>query len=326
MSHKLLREYIREIIKEEYDDGGWGGVEFGSQKDLYNVFVKPFTDVVHTAAAETKKISQRTQGLLKITIASIVTTLIPAYRSRYDKIFAQQESEIEKIKAQYKDVYDATYTAFKDKDVVISAFLYAPALFLTTKTALNMPKVTIDLMNVLAGGSLDSFAEKIHNALKFGDEKKPLDRDSGPGMWESVLKESPTNQKVSKALQQKKLRQVVNNSQKTQEIQSKMKTIINGTLKKTYESAKELSNITSIEQVQKLTGKQIKGIEQLKQLNQQERKIAAGELAKATREIVKKYYVKSLTSTVKEVMKAGFEKDHPFVQAYLKTISQINSL
>lgn len=328
MSHKLLREYIKEIIKEEYDDGGWGGVEFGSQKDLYNVFVKPFTDVVHTAAAETKKISNRTQTLLKVSFGSIITSLIPALTANYDQIFDEQDENIQKIKAQYKDVYDATYTSFKDRDVVMSAFLYAPALFLTTKVALNAPEITAGLMNVFSGGKLDSFVSKIHNALKFGDTKKPLDRDEGPGLPESLIREEAmaSSKKVTRALQQKKLIDLVKSSQRTKEIQSKMQNVVNSTLKKTFESAKEVSNITSVEQIEKLTKKQVKGVEELKKLNPEERAVAAQQLATGAKNAIKQYYVKSLTSTVKEVMKAGFEKDHPFVQAYLKTISQINSL
>ena len=320
MSHKLLREYVKEIIIE-YDEGG-----FGSQKDLYNVFVKPFTDVVQTAAAETKKISQRSQTLLKVSFEAIVTSLIPAFGSDYDDIFDEQNQQLDKIKSQYKDVYDATYTSFKDRDVVISAFLYAPALFLTTKAAIQAPQVTAKLMNILTGGRLDSFVSKITKALKFGDTKKPLDRDNS-GFSESLIREASNKEaKVRKALQSKKVLSVVQNSQKTKQIQSATQKIVNNSLKKVYEKASSLTNIKSIEQIEKLTNKKIKGIEELKKLKPNERAEAASQLMKGVKTATKQYYVKSLTATVKEVMSVGLTREHPFVQAYLKTISQINSL
>ena len=60
-SSKLLKQYVKEVLKEDIGDGyafgdyGYDasspfGMDFGGPS-LYNVFVQPFTDVLKTAKA-----------------------------------------------------------------------------------------------------------------------------------------------------------------------------------------------------------------------------------------------------------------------------------
>ena len=198
MHKDLLKEYIKLLAEDEGglgfdmggDMGGPGGMSFGSQEDLMKVFVNPFLDVGKTVAGKTKELSQRAQTLAKVGFEAAMTTLLPFLASDYQQIFAQEKQELETIKSQYKDVYDSTWTAFKDNDVALTAFFYAPKAMITVGAIRNAPIVATKMLSVLTGGSMDQFLGKVAKFFKLGDTKKPLERDFGPGIaGESLVRE-----------------------------------------------------------------------------------------------------------------------------------------
>ena len=100
MTEKLLREYVRSSLMFE-DDGGYDamspyGTSFGSGQDLYNIFIKPFTDVVDTAAGEVSKASVKVQTAAKVAFETVATTFIPFLSSDYDDIWDAEAQQIEK--------------------------------------------------------------------------------------------------------------------------------------------------------------------------------------------------------------------------------------
>ena len=191
---KLIQEYIKLILEDDggFDmgggTGGWG-VSFGSDKDLYNVFVKPFSDVFATTAGKTKELSQKALSLGRVAFEAAMTTIFPFLKSDYDQIFAKEKAAIQDIKQEYKDVYDATWTAFKDNDIALAAFLYSPKAILTAATIRNAPIAATKMISVLTGGVMDDFLAKVGKFFKLGNTVKPLSNDTGPGIGESRLRE-----------------------------------------------------------------------------------------------------------------------------------------
>ena len=72
-TERLLRQYIRVLLKEEGDHAGYTphdimmsagsmspyGMHYGSGNDMYNTFIPPFVDVFQTTAGKTKELSRR---------------------------------------------------------------------------------------------------------------------------------------------------------------------------------------------------------------------------------------------------------------------------
>ncbi len=179
-SEKLLKEYIREILKE--DDGGHAGftagdimsagmdmspygMHYGSSEDLYKIFIKPFTDVFHTAAGKTKELSVKAQTLAKVTFETIASSFIPRFEVKYKKIFEHEQKQIEQIKQQYHDIYAANWDAFRDNDALCAAFMYSPAALLTAAFARKSPQAAGHLISVLSGGTLDPWLERLSDKM-----------------------------------------------------------------------------------------------------------------------------------------------------------------
>lgn len=193
---QLLREYVRGVLSEDdgggdggdFGGGGMGmyGMSFGTQKDMYNVFIRPFTDVVQTAMGKTKEMSLQTLNVLKTTFETVATTLIPWMASDYKEIFKKHEERMDKVREQYTEVYDANWTALKDLDVAMSAFLYAPAAFVTQMAVRKAPIPVMNTIDALTGGIFSDYFDKIAKRLDLGEERTPLERTGGAGADKSL--------------------------------------------------------------------------------------------------------------------------------------------
>jgi len=339
-STSLLKEYVRCVLTE--DDGGYGGfggdlggpygMSFGSQKDLYNVFVKPFTDVVSTAAAETKKLSQRTQTALNVITKVAITSFVPFLGQRYEQIFADQKTALDKIKSEYKDVYDATWTAFKDNDILISAFFYSPPAIITAGMVKKTPPKAVALLNVLSGGKLDNFLAKVKKAFKLGDTKKPLDRDTGSGVPEGLVREDDEDEKTKKreeqlvkTLTQEKVIDVIEKNPRVRNMMKATQKAVNASLVNVAKTVEALEASSTLADIEKLVGKRVPELEKLKQLQPQERDVAEKAALDQIKKATKAFYVKNLEAQISTAIKAGVPKDHPFISAIAKTLQAIKT-
>lgn len=311
------------------------GASFGSDKDLYNVFVKPFTDVVDTVAGKGKELSQKAQTLAHVSFEALMTSVIPMLEDDYEDIFKKEGEAIDKLKDQYKDIYDATWTAFKDNDVVSAAFLYSPSAMITAKIAQQAPIQTIKLLNVLTGGNLDGFLHRVAKALKLGDTKKPLDRDSGEGLPEGVIRElhgKPEQQKkpqpkinVGTVLTQKKVKQAIDNDPKTAQMQKAVKDTVEASLNQLLTRVNAISRATSVQDLENKLGKKFKGTDKLAQVPQQQRQAMEQGLLKGIKKSVLSMYIKGLNQQVEKATKAGVPQDHPYIALLNTVISKIKS-
>lgn len=330
----LLREYVRNILTED-DYGGMDlsagadgpyGASFGSGKDLYNVFVKPFTDVVDTAVGKTKELSTKTQTLAKVAFETLATTIIPILGDDYEAIFANEKQELDKLKAQYKDVYDATWTAFKDNDVVSAAFFYSPAAVITAKVAQQAPIQTVKLLNVLAGGKLDGFLKKVVNKFKLGDTKKPLDRDSGAGLPEGrILELHKKANSFAEILAQRGVKQAIEQNPNVSQMQDQARQVVNASLQKVLKSAQAVSSAKSIDDLQKKVGHKLKGADQVAKLPDQERQRLEALLLPNLKKSALSMYVKGIEDQIKQAIHGGIPEDHPFITVHKELLSKLKA-
>jgi hypothetical protein len=359
-TEKLLREYVRAVLTE--DEGGGGGdggvygdlsmadatgspygMSFGSGKDLYNIFVKPFTDVVGVAAGKTKELSEKGQTLLKVAFESVATTLIPILKDSYSEIFKKEQDQIDKIRREYASVYQATWDAFKDNDVLVAAFMYAPAAFLTAGFAQKSPKVAMKLLSVLTGGSLDPWLKKV-KAKFYGPDKKDLgmgDKLGGHksgankaiaggafGPMESKLREEDEEKKpsIGKVLGSDKVRAKLAESDLVKKMEQEGRAMVRGTLTQVYKQASAVMAAKSLQDLQQKVGKPLKGVEQLKQVPQQERQGAEQQLLVGAKKGMAEFYAQNLEGQAKKAVEAGVPESHPYVQDIQKVISKIKAL
>lgn len=340
---KLLREYVKTLLNEDDGYGGLYGVaaemspfgmHYASQDQMYNTFIKPFVDVVEVTAGKTKEMSERTLTAIRVAFEAAASSLIPALSSDYSEIFEAERQQLEKIKSEYSEVYNASWDALKQHDIVWSAFLGWPAMFLTAKAAEKAPAAVAHVLSVLSGGSLDGFLSKVKGKYHLGSAKSSSGSSHGGGdkigsYFESVIKEENEDKKsttVGDVLSNKKVVSRALGSPYAQRMQSDGQKIVKGTLNKIAEKASAVARATSLQDMQKITGKPIKGMDAIAKADPQQRKAAEANLLTLVKKSAKEMYVKELEAQIKEAVSAGVPRESEFVKMYLTTISKIKSL
>ena len=347
--HKVLREYVKQILRED-DYGGMMdmggamgpyGVHIASNDALYKTFIKPFVDVVDVAAGKTKELSQKAQTLGKIAFETIGSTIFPWLSSDYAEIFQEEKSQIDKIKSQYREVYQATWDAFQTNDVAWTAFFCYPGAVFASALARKTPLVTLKMLSVFSGGTMDGFLSRVQQ--KFSTEsKKSNNNDSSSGgdklpspTWESVLREDDEKKQKQKPKKGPTLADVLTNekvikkalsSPTAQRIQKETREVVRGTLQSVFEHAQAVMSSKSFEELQKKIGKPLKGLEKLKDMKPEVRQAAEAQVLDTLKKSMTLFYVKNLEAQVKQALDAGIPQDSGFVKEYAAVIQKIKSL
>lgn len=335
---QLLRECIKEMLAEDfggmggdyaglgitgnYTGGGMGGgmgSDYGDADSLYKIFVKPFTDVIGVAAGKTKELSQRGITTAKVAFESVMTTLIPILTDDYAEIFRDEQENISRIRQEYGASYQATWDAFGDKDVMIAAFMYRPDLFLTVQFAKRAPKVAAKLLSVLSGGSLDKLLSGIFRGGSSQHEGllREENDDKKSSRLSKVMARLASNDQVKDALMQ---------SGKVSELSKVGQQLVRDTLKKAYEQAKSVLSAKTLQELEKLAGKNLVGLEKLDGAPREQREAVERAMMMAAKKSLKAFYTKALQTQVDTALEGGLTDDHPFVKDHLNVIQKINAL
>jgi hypothetical protein len=352
LSSRLLKEYVKEVLTEDSfgastlsDAGitagdisaaaGPYGMAFGSSEDLKNTFITPFTDVFKTAVGKTKEITRKTRTLLTVSFGVILTTLIPGLGAKYSEVFEKEKKDIQKIRNEYKDVYERTNKALASTDAAFIAFMTAPELTISALALSKSPEVIKGTLSVLTGGFSDTLFKKVMDAnfeefvdKKFSEKNKKKNESVAHSPVKQLLKEVSEEEASRKILSNKKfLKKSLAGASNLREIQKIATETYRRSLSEVYKQAVSvLREAKTIEDLEKLTGKKIPEAEELKQLPQQEREPAEKMLIDATRKTMKEFYVKNLQSQIDTVVKAGVPEESPYVQDFMNAIQKIRSL
>jgi len=332
-SKALLQAYINVILKEDdswFDDGGAGGSNLGSNEDMYNIFIKPFANVIGTVAGKTKEISQRSQTVLKVAFETIVTTLIPIYKDSYEEIFKKEKERIDKIKSDYDKYYSASWEILKNADFAIAAFMYRPDLFVTQGFIRKSPEVAAKLINVLSGGTLEGTLTKIMKgspAKKHNDSEDVMSKYFG----ESLIREKDNDQQedpkvlaLIKLMSNNKVKQALANSELTQKTSGHE--IVDESLKSILKQAQSILKAKSLSDLQKVLGKNIPGIDKLSKVPENERQKAEQVVLGSVKKSMKSFYINQIETQMKKAIEQGVPQEHPYVKVHQSAIKKIKSL
>ena len=364
-SQKLLREYVRACLLE--DDGGGGdyggmigagmamspyGIHFASSNALYGAFIKPFVDVVDVAVGKTKEMSVKAQTLLKATFEAVATSVLPWLSSDYAEIFADEQEKLNKIRTQYGEVYKATWDAFKNKDVALSAFFCYPGAVLTGELARQAPNVALAVLSTISGGTLDPWIKRVKAAYgseaSSGHSSSPKKEkysssysskethagsfyspagDKAP-TWESVIREDGGKKRPDLAdiVTKVDVVKAALNSPVALQLQKDARAMERATLEAVLSRATAITSAKSLEDLQHKVGKPLKGLEKLHTMDQTERAAAEGQLLMDLRKSMKEFYAKSLEAQAKDAVSAGIPKNSKFVTDYVEVARKIRAL
>lgn len=346
---KLLREYVKRALTEEMGDYGGGGdasgpygYAWGSNQDLFDTFVSPFVDVFKTAAGKSKEIGTKVKTVLWIALQTILTTLIPIYGYNYAEVFDEEKEKIDKIRNEYKDVYDRTDKAIGGQDAAMLAFMASPALVMGAWAGKKAPGVMKDIASAATGGIsddiFDGIKEKAISAGRWaiGDSgsgkkssKSKSPEDVFGGMGEARLRESPEKSVITpeKIIKSKLFLTKVAEAPRLREMQKVAIATYKETLTKIYKQAEELlKNAKTIEDLEKISKKPIKDIDKVKSLQGEERAKAEKMLIDGVRKSMKEFYIKNLTDQVDGVVRAGIPENSQYVKDFREVIQKIKAL
>lgn len=354
LNETLLREYVRSILVEDeygmgafdYTDPGPYVSRFGTSQDLYDAFVSPFVDVFKTAVGKTKEVAQATKTLLTVALQTVLTTLIPIYGYNYSTLFDEQEEKIEKIRNEYKDVYDRTESALNNSDAGMLAFMASPVLTSTYWIGKKSPSVIKGALSAVTGGEsddlFDTLKEKAIEAERWslgnddefggrsrsssGKKKSPKDFYGESRLLEAEEQSKPkiTPEKILKS---NVFISRVSESPRLKEMQRVAIATYRETLTKIYSQAEDLlKKAKTVEDLEKIAKKPIKDIEKVKALQGPERAKAEKILIENVRKSMKEFYVKSLNDQVSSVLRVGIPEDSQYVLDFKAMIKKIQAL
>jgi hypothetical protein len=290
--------------------------------------------VGRTVAGKAGETSVKTQTLLKTGFESLMTTFIPFLSDDYSRIFAKEQNAIEKLKQKYKPVYDATWESLQDRDVTFLAMLYSPKMFFAADFLQKAPAAVMSTASILSGGRLDGVLSKIKNAFHI-TKNKSSGNDSSYNNYESNnragnhLFEADEDAKPKKTivdvLSSEKIVNAFLNSPETQRAQQAAQKIVQDALTQAYNTAKSVADAKSVEDLAKVTGKQI-DLSKLRSIPQNERQTAEQQLLKAVKASSKEFIVKNLIAQVQSARKSGVPENSQYILDYNRIIQRIRSL
>lgn len=175
---ELLKEYVSVILKEEtaqleegYDwwDAGTDVLGLGKKKG----FLTPFFNVAKTALAGLLDVGVHVVGLVKTVVGAVRNSVIPFFKKDLDAINQETKARSQKIKQEFKDVYDYTDRALMGDDFQVLLFALNPAAYLVGKAGAlakstiaktEVPKASVKAAKSKTQGLLDSLLENENKA------------------------------------------------------------------------------------------------------------------------------------------------------------------
>ena len=333
----VLRKYIEQILREDdgslaIDTGGMSGpmgTWGASKEDFYKTFIKPFADVVSTTAGKTKELARKGVTLVQVAFEAIATTLLPFLSASYDEIFAKEKKDIQKIKNEYKSVYDATNKALMNSDVAMLAFFAYPGTVITTNFAKKSPKASKKILGIVTGGMSDKYLDKYLEKLSSDESssKKEEGIDFYLRGFVNLLSEEKKSPKLSDVVASKKaVEKLLSISPAAAEMSRNAQEIYKKTLNDAYEQALSILSAKSVEEIEKIVGKKLKGTEKLRDIDPKEKEAGERQLLITVKKSIKELYTKRLQKEISDVVSAGIPEESQFVKDYLETIKKIQSI
>lgn len=219
-SNKLLREYIEAVVKDtlredsesdygfdvsQYGGGGGGGeTGHGGGNDLYNTFIRPFTDVGQTIAYGVEKLSAQAATVVKGILYGLPTLFVPFLDYDYEKFREDEAEKVHGIEEKYKEVLGRNWEAITSNDAFGLAFVFEPGLFLGAKLLAKSPEIVLSILDDLTNGyqAVKDAASQFHVALQGMQNGEHLHEGVDPRLVQAV----------GNLLKDKKVQQMIDNN------------------------------------------------------------------------------------------------------------------
>ena len=359
-NERLLREYVKTILKEEdvisgmdsygggYDPQSrdvYGAISFGSGKDLLGVF--GITGVItagQVALGSVKEIARRGLTFVPVLFGIITSIIFPWIGVNYAGIFEREKQDVDKIRAQYKPANDAVNALFGNVDVKMLTFMASPGTLIAAQTAILAPKATKMLLSVVSGGYSDKlFSMGIGNAL-LGSEKNNSKKEARAYRKSFLLELNDENLNIDNNKEKLLLsdpafiaKSLQSETSISNEMAKNARAVINSTLQEVIDEATDviknsntlvavinsLKNYSKNKQVPKEMSEQL---DNLKLLPQSDRIVAERSLLSQIKKSMKEIYIKGLESRIEESLDIDKNGEGFFVAAHKEAINKIKSL
>ena len=280
---RLIQEYVRLVLLEDEGGGeGGGGASFDSiggvhtgqgftwgkidtdfkQSGIYKAFVKPFVDVIQTAAGEGQKTLVRARGAVKTAFEVVKSVVLPFYSTKYKQIFDEQDKLLDTIEKKYEDVYRSTDKAlWENNDFIFFAFISNPTAFVTTQFFRKAPGAVTGIIGTLLGeepniGKITKFLDGVYEheapnvvskyASQYFNRHAWIDvHDSHSRSGATLLEaDDATAQKVDKVLAY--VQQKVSSSKRAQSMMSDATAFIDRDVAALLQPAREAASIKDL--------------------------------------------------------------------------------
>lgn len=183
---KLLREAVRQVLKEEFYDYGvspWVGpygIGKGASRhsktsggigvyggSLYSIFIQPFVDAAKVVGSELGQTGVRLVSILRTVIETALEALLPKFKANYDAIQQTEKKLITKIRDKYEAAYKAVDEAWEHEDIQFFAFMHDPTTFVTYKAITAKPEAVLSVYEAIAEGNsiLLNYLRDIRNRM-----------------------------------------------------------------------------------------------------------------------------------------------------------------
>lgn len=155
-----LQRLIETIVKEELGSLKEGWI---TDDPFIGMFIQPFTDIFNTAKAELTKVTatvfENAKKLAKQTVYFAVPFIgAAAVKKAEEEAKEAIQNKIASVNEEHREVYERTYEALRNPDVLGFTFLLDPVLPLTENFALGVklakdaPVPLLSTLEVLTGG------------------------------------------------------------------------------------------------------------------------------------------------------------------------------
>jgi len=315
------------MLAASYDQAPFGA-NFGSGSDLLKTFWQPFADVFKTGAAELKKLSRRVQTVVAVAFQTIKTTLIPAAKSNYKEIFKKQEDDIQKIKNEYKDVYDRTKAALSSNDAKILSFLMFPEFVITKDFVKNSPFIAMDLISIASGGSLDDQFDAAKEKMgKWGWTKESISYKDSYLLEKKDESKQKSKEYLGNILSNEKnfnkMISAIAKNPRAQKLKSELLGAYENKLNAVIKSSQVLADVKTIQDLRKALKNPGLGGEEINKLDPKEREKSEKMIIQSAKEMLKNFYSGVLE---KELSELKLPDGHPLTRLYTNAISKIKGI
>lgn len=371
LNEALLREYISTVLTEDEEGGAYigqsagGMLDIGTASDILDILgVKGVINAVGTVAGKTKELTTSLKTAANVLFRTALTSVIPFYGYDYADVFKKEETDLKKVKEEYKDIYGAVDEVFKDNDVAMFAFMANPALFIGSKMAAAAPGATKKMLSAVTGGKSDEIIgdviEDLQDADKWlsGEDDKereqrlksketkrkarakgkdtssPYSLFNGRSYEGGRLTEEDEGKKkfdLSDLLRNKKLiTKIVDSSPELQDAMKKSVAIYRRTLQAAAAEAKKALDAVTYDSIIKNTKeKSPEFVEQVKAISgmgEAEKKAAQQQIVIGVRTELKKKFLEKLTKRADAAVKAGADENSQLVKDLAATIKKIQTM